>query len=255
MEYPTLEERNFEYQVKKSVLAKYGYQPEQIGEIPADVKEYMQTEIGFFLTKKAFEILYNAEDDKGRAIKNMKRACTMAIGLLNINIVNPFANKKLNEFKLQGWLDIKEFVKLFGDDIKETKDKASAADEHKSKTTRHSFSTETDDKNRLADLRSGVTVDEVREILSSVDKLYTKSGEVAAAFRALHTAGVLVGNAPEVLRWAIKQGYAKEQMLETFKKSWTKDVTEANQLTDDNQKTVFRNVLAGAEYLLKIKRR
>ena len=76
---------------------------------------------------------------------------------------------------------------------------------------------------KTAKLLLGIKQDSVNDLLrdGGVGEKYTKPGEWAAAFRALYVAGALKGTAPEVTRWAVKQGYIEESALETVKKAWS----------------------------------
>jgi hypothetical protein len=109
---------------------------------------------------------------------------------------------------------------------------------------------------KSARLTPGVTPDEVRKILTDagLGRHYIKSGEWAAAFRALFVTHVLIGTAPEVMRWAIDQQYVEDSAKETIKKAWSGEWNEAGQFYNASQQTVFRTVLAAATSLLTTNR-
>ncbi|WP_426060627.1 hypothetical protein [Hymenobacter sp. B1770] len=105
---------------------------------------------------------------------------------------------------------------------------------------------------RIAKLATGIRPEEIRALLkvAGVGAIYTKPGEWAAALRALFRAQILEGNAPEVNRWAIEQGYLKDSKRETIQKAWSGDWNEAVQYTNNDQKSVFRIATKLADNLL-----
>lgn len=108
---------------------------------------------------------------------------------------------------------------------------------------------------RPAKLAQGTEPAEVRRMLNGLGmgSTYDKPGEWAAAFRALWVAGLLTGNAPTVVRWAVQHLDTGKGMVETFKKVWTSEWSEASQFPNDAQKTVFRMVLIAAQRLVDTK--
>ena len=107
---------------------------------------------------------------------------------------------------------------------------------------------------KTAKLLLGIKQDSVNDLLrdGGVGEKYTKPGEWAAAFRALYVAGALKGTAPEVTRWAVKQGYIEESALETVKKAWSGEWNEAEQFPNADQSTVFRTIHLAAINLLNM---
>ena len=85
---------------------------------------------------------------------------------------------------------------------------------------------------------------EVQEILTELHlgSKYIKSGEWAAAFRALYMESILRGNAFEVHRWAVKEGYVNEKALSTIKKVWEEENSEARQFANSSQRLIFGEV-------------
>ena len=97
---------------------------------------------------------------------------------------------------------------------------------------------------------------EVQQLLTEqgLGSIYNKPGEWAAAFGALSTKGILIGTAPAVYRWAVKENYVHDNALSTLKKAWGAERSEAAQFTDSSQRSVFRNVSDAVEKILIINR-
>ena len=76
---------------------------------------------------------------------------------------------------------------------------------------------------------------------------YIKSGEWAAAFRALSEKGVLKGNANAVTRWGTKEGYVEESINSTLKNAWRE---EEDFLKSDSERRVFAAVSNSIDKIL-----